>query len=193
MGFVILGLAVANFFSLTGAVLQIISHGFIAALLFACVGRLIYDRTHTRMIGELASFDLKRKMPLLCIITSIAFIASAGMPGFSGFIAEFTVFRGLIEKSLPAGLFVVLGILITFAYSLKVLHEIFWKGTAHIEPSSHEHEPLAPLSCPEKVAAAVLIAAIIWMGIFPGVFISRISPNLPLQQVVNIHSLGGKK
>ncbi|MDL5054725.1 NADH-quinone oxidoreductase subunit M [Oscillatoria laete-virens NRMC-F 0139] len=179
MGFVIVGLALAGFFGLTGAILQMISHGFIAALLFACVGRMIYDRTHSRRLEELPAFELKRRLPLVCAICSVAFIASAGMPGFSGFIAEFTVFRGLIERSVPAALLVALGVLVTFAYSLKVLHILFWQPA----PFRPAHEPilptLSPLTIQEKAAAALLIAAIVWLGLLPGVFTGRIAPNLP--------------
>ncbi len=178
MGFVILGLALANFFGVTGAVLQMISHGFIAALLFACVGRLIYDRTHTRMMGDFPRFALKEKMPLVCVITCVAFIASAGMPGFSGFIAEFTVFRGLIEKSLLAGVPVILGVLVTFAYSLKVLHGLFWKEENTAENQERPPVDLLRLTWPEKTGALILIVAIVWMGVMPGVLTSKIAPNV---------------
>lgn len=176
MGFVIVGLSLASLYGLSGAILQMISHGFIAALLFACVGRMIYDRTHTRNLEELPAFDLKGKVPLICGIAVVGFIASAGMPGFSGFIAEFTVLRGLVEKSIAGSALLILGVFITFAYSLKVLHLIFWKKTN--DPGVSVKKSMSPLSFPEKAGAALLIVAIIVLGILPSIFLNKIDPAL---------------
>jgi NADH-quinone oxidoreductase subunit M len=75
------------------AVLQMFSHGIIAGLLFAVVGRMVYDRTHTRVLDELESMRLNRALPLRRSFV-IAGLASMGMPGFSGFVAELQVLIG---------------------------------------------------------------------------------------------------
>ncbi len=94
MGFVLLGLMTLNQIGLTGAVLQMFSHGVIAGLLFAIVGRMVYDRTHTRQFGELEHMHLLRRLPFAAWAFVIAGMASMGLPGFSGFVAELQVLVG---------------------------------------------------------------------------------------------------
>src|SRR5437867_5240033 len=92
MGFVLLGLVTLNEIGLSGAVLQMFSHGIIAGLLFAVVGRMVYERTHTRQLAELGG--LWQTMPFTTIVFIIAGLASMGLPGFSGFVAELQVLIG---------------------------------------------------------------------------------------------------
>ena len=94
MGFVLLGLMTLSQIGLTGAVLQMFSHGIIAGLLFAVVGRMVYDRTHTRDLGELQPMNLSRSLPFAAVAFVVAGAASMGLPGFSGFIAELQVLVG---------------------------------------------------------------------------------------------------
>ena len=83
MGFVLLGLMTLNQIGMTGAVLQMFSHGVLAGLLFAIVGRMVYDRTHTRQLAELERMHLSRRMPFVAGAFVIAGMASMGLPGFS--------------------------------------------------------------------------------------------------------------
>ncbi len=94
MGFVLLGLMTLTQIGLDGAVLQMFSHGVIAGLLFAVVGRMVYDRTHTRELGELGPMRLAHVIPFAAVTFILAGMASIGLPGFSGFIAEFQVLIG---------------------------------------------------------------------------------------------------
>ena len=94
MGFVLLGLATARRLGVGGAVLQMFSHGVIAALLFAVVGRMIYERTHTRDLRALSEMGLGRALPFAAFTFAIASAASMGIPGFSGFAAEITILIG---------------------------------------------------------------------------------------------------
>ena len=94
MGFVLLGLMTLNQIGLDGAVLQMFSHGVIAGLLFAIVGRIVYDRTHTRQFAELEPMHLSRRLPFAAWAFVIAGVASMGLPGFSGFVAELQVLVG---------------------------------------------------------------------------------------------------
>ncbi|MDX2227168.1 MAG: NADH-quinone oxidoreductase subunit M [Verrucomicrobiae bacterium] len=182
MGFVILGIVTANALGLTGALLQMISHGLIGALLFACVGRMIYDRTHTRHLDALPAFDLRSRMPALTAIVIVAFLASAGLPGMSGFIAEFTVLLGTMKVSPLLCAAVGLGILVTFAYSLRLLHLVFWTTPVHGVQNAECHEPLPPLTLPEKLASGILIFLIVLIGLLPhtvtGVMQSSIEQSL---------------
>src|ERR1039458_5911805 len=88
MGFVLLGLMTLNQIGVTGAVLQMFSHGIIAGLLFAIVGRIVYDRTHTRQFADLETMHLSRRLPFAAWAFVIAGMASMGLPGFSGFVAK---------------------------------------------------------------------------------------------------------
>src|SRR5205814_2088721 len=94
MGFVLLGLAAGNVLGVSGAVLQMFSHGVIGALLFAIAGTMLYRRTHTRDLDGLASMDLARALPFAAVAFVIASAASMGIPGFSGFAAELTILIG---------------------------------------------------------------------------------------------------
>ncbi|MCX7867245.1 MAG: NADH-quinone oxidoreductase subunit M, partial [Limisphaera sp.] len=95
MGFVILGLMTLTEAGWHGAVLQMVSHGLIAGLLFAVVGRMVYDRAHTRELSELERMELGRALPFAAGTFVLAGAASAGMPGFSGFMAEVHVLLGV--------------------------------------------------------------------------------------------------
>src|SRR5439155_2987970 len=93
MGFVLLGLGTANALGVSGAVLQMFSHGVIGALLFAIAG-MVYRRTYTRDLDALATMGLSRTMPFAAFAFVIASAASMGIPGFSGFAAEITILIG---------------------------------------------------------------------------------------------------
>src|SRR5450631_2424288 len=105
MGFVLLGLATANVLGVGGAVLQMFSHGVIAALLFAVAGRMIYRRTHTRDLDALSEMGLGHALPFAAFSFVVASAASMGIPGFSGFAAEITILLG-VWKAYPVALFV---------------------------------------------------------------------------------------
>jgi NADH-quinone oxidoreductase subunit M len=95
-GFVLLGIGMLTKTALTGAVMQMVSHGLMTALFFACIG-MIYDRTHTRQVKQLGG--LLKLMPFISTVFVIAGLCSLGLPGFSGFVAEMTVFMGSWEHT----------------------------------------------------------------------------------------------
>src|SRR5690606_24182388 len=95
MGYVLLGVAALGSVGLSGAALQMFTHGTITGLLFIMVG-LIYDRAHTREISQLGG--LMHHMPLIGVVMIVAGLAALGLPGLSGFVAEITVFLGSIEE-----------------------------------------------------------------------------------------------
>ena len=130
MGFVLLGLMTLNQIGVTGAVLQMFSHGVIAGLLFAIVGRIVYDRTHTRQFAELETMHLARRLPFAAWAFVVAGVASMGLPGFSGFIAELQVLIGAWEVrpwwTIAAGLGIVIGV----AYTWRALQRAFFTRCA---------------------------------------------------------------
>jgi NADH-quinone oxidoreductase subunit M len=198
MGFVLLGLAAANVQAVGGAVLQMFSHGVIAGLLFAVVGRLVYERTHTRRLEDLRAMALHRLLPFAAVVFVIAGLASMGMPGFSGFPAELTILIGTWKTSPVWALCAAAGILIAAAFTLRVIQISFFGRANRAEitaarlaagavvPPSHGHHALAPITWPEKAGALLLVATTTYIGLKPDVLLDWITPALqsPLMQAM---------
>src|ERR1039457_4457943 len=142
MGAVLLGLLTLNSVGLTGAVLQMFSHGIIAGLLFAVVGRMVYDRTHTRDLAVLQGMNLSKLIPFAAVTFTLASVASMGLPGFSGFVAELQVLIGVWQASPTLAVVAGLGILIGVAYSLRVLQQAFFSDQAPPTPAAGAVENL---------------------------------------------------
>src|SRR3954470_21363556 len=130
MGFVLLGFATANALGVGGAVLQMFSHGVIAALLFAVAGRMIYRRTHTRELDILSGMNLSRALPFAAFTFVIACAASMGIPGFSGFAAEITVLLGTWKTYPIAVLITGAGMVLVAAFTLRALKQTFFSDAA---------------------------------------------------------------
>ena len=183
MGFVMLGLAAATHWGLRGAVLQMISHGVIAGLLFGIAGRVVYERTHTRDLGELGQFNLWKSLPGAALAFTLATAASMGLPGFSGFVAEISVVIGVWESYPWLLLFVALGIIITGAFSLRALLRAFYpeRKASDLDPIT-----LPPLTWPEITAMALLLAVSLSIGIYPKPWVMLVDDGLnsPLFQSI---------
>jgi NADH-quinone oxidoreductase subunit M len=174
MGFVLLGLATANALGVSGAVLQMFSHGVIGALLFAIAGRMIYRRTHTRDLDELSILQLNRALPFAAFAFVIASAASMGIPGFSGFAAEITILIGT-WKSYPVAVWITgAGMVLVAAFTLRALKRSFFDSDA--TSATAETPVLAPITIPEKLGAGLLIFATLALGIYPKLLLDRIVP-----------------
>ena len=179
MGFVLLGLMTLNQVGLSGAVLQMFSHGIIAGLLFAVVGRMVYDRTHTRDLGKLELMNLNKALPFAAVTFTLAGMASMGLPGFSGFVAELQVLVGAWHAFPTLTVLAGLGILIGVAYTLRALLKAFFPEqeplTVASVPNDHEHSAIEPTSIPERVGALVLLATSLFIGLYPKVLLELIA------------------
>ena len=178
MGFVLLGLMTLNQIGVTGAVLQMFSHGVIAGLLFAIVGRVVYDRTHTRQFAELEPMHLARRLPFAAWAFVIAGVASIGLPGFSGFVAELQVLIGAwIAKpwwTVAAGLGIVIGV----AYTWRALQKAFFGDRL---PTAEEHPKigwpdLGAITWPEITGVALLTLTSFAVGLYPRILLDTIEP-----------------
>lgn len=176
MGFVLLGLLTLNEIGLSGAVLQMFSHGIIASLLFAVVGRMVYDRTHTRELGVLQGMDLTRAIPFASVTFVIGSMASMGLPGFSGFVAELQVLIGAWHAFPGFALLAGLGIVIGVAYTLRALQQSFFGETERTAAGKQAH-PLEPISIPERIGGTVLIASTLIVGLCPSLLLDLIVPS----------------
>lgn len=185
MGFVLLGLMTLNQIGLSGAVLQMFSHGIIAGLLFAVVGRMVYDRTHTRELTELEGMNLVKVIPFAAVTFVVACMASMGLPGFSGFIAEFQVIIGAWKAFPTFAIVTGLGILVGVAYTLRALQKAFF-GEVKLEPVSAHACP--PISIPERMGAVLLIGVSLFIGLYPHFLLKVIVPSLgsPLFHWINM-------
>jgi NADH-quinone oxidoreductase subunit M len=185
MGFVLLGLMTLNVIGLDGAVLQMFSHGVIAGLLFAVVGRMVYDRTHTRNLPELEKMRLSRALPFAAVTFVVAAMASIGLPGFSGFIAEFQVLIGAWRAFPAFAMLAGVGILVGIAFTWRALQKAFF-GEAAPMPAAEAH-PLPPITLPEKLGALLLIAATLVIGLYPRLLVDLILPSLNSPLFAGLH------
>jgi NADH-quinone oxidoreductase subunit M len=178
MGFVLLGLASLTIEGVTGAVYQMVSHGIITAMLFLLAG-VLYDRTHDRMIENYSG--LSSKMPAYFTIVLVAFFASMGLPGFSGFIAEVMVFLGAFHSNTVNGLLhesfaivATLGLVAGAAYYLWALQRMFF-GPFYLKGPA-EGKTLTDLTLREYLMLVPLCIAALAFGIFPQILLDWINP-----------------
>jgi len=172
MGFVLLGLMTLTSIGLNGAVLQMFSHGIIAGLLFAVVGRMVYDRTHTRQLEELQGMHLSRAIPFAAFTFVIGGLASMGLPGFSGFVAELQVLIGAWQAFPALAVLTGVGILVGVAYILRTIQKSFYSGLQlSVGVPSH---PLETISIPERIGAAILMVTTLVIGLYPPLLLKLI-------------------
>ena len=169
MGYVLMGIATLHYLGLTGAVLQMFSHGVMTALFFAVVG-MIYERTHTR--DSLVLQGLAKKMTVTTILFGIAGLTSLGLPGLSGFVAELLIFMGIFQSygfgGIILGSFAVVGAAITAIYILRLIAKAFFG------PVSSEWEDLTDSNLRERFAASILVFTILLIGLWPYPFVEVI-------------------
>ncbi len=165
MGYVLLGIFALSQISLTGATLQMFSHGIITGLLFAMVG-LVYDKAHERNLDNLGG--LARQMPVIAVVFSIAGLASLGLPGTSGFAAEFITFVGSYCSVSVEGIRLytvigVFGIVLTAGYILWMLQRVFYG------PPLEKFNGVPDANNVDKVCIFCFVAAIMLVGIYPAI------------------------
>jgi len=178
MGFVLLGLMTLNQIGVDGAVLQMFSHGVIAGLLFAIVGRIVYDRTHTRQFAELGPMHLSRRLPFAAWAFVFAGAASMGLPGFSGFVAELQVLVGAWQANPWWTIVSSIGIIVGVAYIWRALQKAFFSDalpTPHELESEQEHK-FDPITWPEIAGVALLGISTLVVGLYPRVLLDSIEP-----------------
>jgi NADH-quinone oxidoreductase subunit M len=166
MGFVLLGLMTLGATGLNGAVLQMFSHGIIAGLLFAVVGRMVYDRAHTRELGVLEGMRLSRELPFAAVTFVVASLASMGLPGFSGFVAEVQVLIGAWRAFPALALLTGLGIVVGVGYSVKVMQQAFFGDVPAGHGKAMKPE-LTPITVPERLGAVLLMGVTLAVGLSP--------------------------
>jgi len=169
-GMVLFAILMFNNTAMTGAVLQMLSHGLMTALFFALIG-MIYGRTHTRDIREMGG--LMHIMPYLGVGYVIAGFASLGLPGLSGFVAEMTIFVGSFEHHdmfhRVLTIAATTSIVITAVYILRVVGKLLYGAV-----QNEHHRSLTDAEPTERIATATLIICVAIIGCFPNFFINII-------------------
>ncbi len=171
-GLVLFAILMINQTAMTGAVMQMLSHGVMTALFFALIG-MIYGRTHTRDIREMGG--LMQIMPFLSVCYVIAGMASLGLPGLSGFVAEMTIFIGSFQAGMSDPLKLVFtivaccSIVITAVYILRVVGKLLF-GPVHDD----HHRQLTDAVWWERLSTITLIVGVAAIGLFPNFFESLI-------------------
>lgn len=204
MGLVTLGIATMNTTGMTGAGLQMFSHGVMTALFFACVG-MVYDRAHTRDLPSLGGFMWK--LPWVGTAFVLGGLVSMGMPGLSGFIAEFPILIGtweavpegvlqsvqsgdpgwFLENAMAGGyyaaivIFVVLGIILTAAYVLRVAGQVFFG-----EFDEEKFPDVTDINVLDRITLLMLGFWLIFIGLSPGVLSDVIESGMePVAQLLS--------
>jgi NADH-quinone oxidoreductase subunit M len=166
MGLVMLGFSTLNQNGLTGAGVQMFSHGVMTALFFAITG-MIYDRAHTRQIPELGG--ISKVMPFATVGFIIGGLVSMGMPGFSGFVAEFPIFMGVWQEQWLVAVIASISIVITAAYIMRNIRQVFF-GDMPAKLEGH----ITDVTFLDKVAIALLCMFMIVIGLVPGVMVPMV-------------------
>lgn len=167
MGIVFLGLGTFQASGYQGAIFQMFSHGIVTALLFALAG-LVYEKTHTRNIEEMGGLAVK--MPFLAATFAVAGLASLGLPGMSGFVAEVLVFLGLYSVKPLMAILAVLGLVITATYILRAVQKIFYG------PLTEKFNDVCDATRLESFPLAILAFTTLLFGMWPALLIQGTTP-----------------
>jgi NADH-quinone oxidoreductase subunit M len=178
MGLILLGLMTLNQIGISGAVVQMFSHGILAGLLFGVVGRMVYSRTHTRDLATLGPMNLNRAIPFAAATFVIAGMASMGLPGFSGFVAELMILVGAWRAFPIFAVCTGFGIVIGIVYVWRAMQKAFFAEAGAVSIHEPLHEPLASISIPERLGAIILIGTSVAIGLYPQMLLRVITPAL---------------
>jgi len=168
MAFVTAGLFALNQQGIEGSLMMMLSHGLVSGALFLCVG-VIYDRLHTREIARYGG--LADTMPKYALMFMFFTMASVGLPATSGFVAEFLVLIGLYQTSTWATLVMTTGIILGAAYMLWLYRRVVFGAAA-----GEDTRAMPDLSVREVAILAPIVAAVLWMGIYPASFQDPMKP-----------------
>ena len=177
MGFVTLGFFIFNTAGVEGAIVQMVSHGFVSGAMFLCIG-VLYDRMHTRRID--AYGGVVNVMPRFVTLFVLFSMANAGLPATSGFVGEFTVIMGAVEYNFWIGLLAATALILGAAYSLWMV-----KRVAFGDITNDEVRGMSDINAREFLILGVMAVAVLYMGIYPKPFtdVMHVSVEVLLQHV----------
>ena len=162
MGFVTLGFFVFNELAAAGAIVQMISHGFVSGAMFLCIG-VLYDRVHSRQIADYGG--VANTMPRFTAFAVLFCMANAGLPGTAGFVGEWMVILGTVQFDFVLGLLAATTLIFGAAYTLWMVKRVFFGEVANDKVGA-----LADINGREFLMLALLAAAVLAMGLYPKPF-----------------------
>ena len=162
MGFVTLGFFIFNPLGMAGGIVQMVSHGFVSAAMFLCIG-VLYDRMHSR---EIASYGgVANTMPKFAAFAVLFAMANCGLPGTAGFVGEWMVILGAVQANFWIGALASTTLIFGAAYTLWMVKRVYFGDVAN------EHvKALTDINGREFLMLALLAAAVLWMGLHPKPF-----------------------
>ncbi len=196
MGLVTMGFAAMNMNGFMGAGIQMVSHGVMTALFFSVVG-MVYDRAHTRDMTQLGG--MMKVLPLAMVAFVVGGLVSMGMPGLSGFVAEFPIFLGLWNGTSmdlsntvlglnPAdyynwiAILAILGVVITAAYILRAIGRVFFG-----DYDEHKWHDMRPLLTIDKLTLVAFVLILVVIGLFPSTLSSIVASGMaPIVERVQV-------
>ena len=197
MGFVLLGVAGLGVVGMSGAAMQLVTHGLITAMLFVVVG-MVYERTHTREIGEMRG--LVHQMPLLGALMVFAGLAALGLPALAGFVSEVTIFLGAFGRHEPQTAVALFGVLLAAGYVMWALQRSFFG------PRDERWSELRDIRAWwELLPLGALVGVIVLLGVYPSVVldvlemgvqpiadgIAAVQPGVVESEALEVARLGG--
>jgi len=162
MGFVTLGIFIFNVQGMQGAIIQMISHGFISGALFLCVG-VLYDRLHSRQIADYGG--VVNRMPIFASFFLLFAMANSGLPGTSGFVGEFLVIMGAAEVNIWFAVAAATTLILGASYTLWM-----YKRVVFGEVGNDKVSKLSDVNARETLLLIGLAVAVLWMGVYPKPF-----------------------
>jgi len=180
LGFVVLGLFALNDQGVQGAILQMVNHGLSTGALFLIVG-MIYERRHTRMISDFGG--LSKSMPVFTVFFMIVTLSSIGLPGLNGFVGEFMILLGSFVSGKFSRIYVVIatsGVVFTAVYMLWMFQRVMFGKL-----DNPKNQELKDLSIREIAVLVPIIVFIIWIGVYPKPFLSKIEKSVNSIVILN--------
>ena len=162
MGFVTLGFFMFNELGVSGAIVQMVSHGFVSGAMFLCIG-VLYDRVHSR---EIASYGgVANTMPKFAAFAVLFAMANCGLPGTAGFVGEWMVILGAVQYNFWIGLLAATTLFFGAAYTLWMVKRVYFGDVANDDVRA-----LTDINAREFTMLAILAVAVLWMGLYPKPF-----------------------
>jgi len=181
MGFVTLGIFLFNAQGMEGAIIQMVSHGFISGALFLCVG-VLYDRVHSRQISDYGG--VVNTMPVFAALFMLFAMANSGLPGTSGFVGEFMVIMGAMKVSFWYAALAATTLIFGAAYTLWMYKRVVFGAVAN-----HHVAELKDINLREFLVLGLLAALVLLMGLWPNPFVEVL--HVPVSDLLN-HVAQGK-
>ena len=170
LGFVMLGIFALNDHGVSGGVLQMVNHGLSTGALFLLVG-MLYERRHTRLIADFGG--IAKPMPVFAACFGIVTMSSIGLPLLNGFIGEFLILLGTFLANPVVAVIATSGVVLSAVYMLWMYRRVMFGPVEHAE-----NRKLIDLGLREKLVMVAILIPIVWIGVYPETFLSRIRPSV---------------